>query len=86
MTRLISQSVFAPHCQQLLVEQSKNLHSTIADLVDHTSPWAMSALGQKRTSRPAISTSASPPKADIGGRELDVRFVPKADISLVWNP
>jgi hypothetical protein len=25
--------------------------------------------------------SALPPKADIAGRRLDVRFVPKADIS-----
>jgi hypothetical protein len=41
----------------------------------------MSALGQKQTSRAAISMSALPPKADIAGRQLNVRFVPKADIA-----
>jgi hypothetical protein len=40
----------------------------------------MSALGQKQTSCPEISMSALPPKADIAGRLLDVRYVPKADI------
>jgi hypothetical protein len=40
----------------------------------------MSALGQKQTSRSEISMSALPPKADIAGRDEDVRFVPKADI------
>jgi hypothetical protein len=35
----------------------------------------MSALGQKQT-----PMSALPPKADIAGRDEDVRFVPKADI------
>jgi hypothetical protein len=29
--------------------------------------------------------SALPPKADIGGREFDVRFVPKADIGSAPN-
>jgi len=29
--------------------------------------------------------SASPPKADIGRRELNVRFVPKADIAPVLH-
>jgi hypothetical protein len=29
--------------------------------------------------------SALPPKADIAGRRLDVRFVPKADIRLLIN-
>src|SRR6516225_999841 len=37
----------------------------------------MSALGQKRTS-PHRAMSALPPKADIVGRNSDVRFVPKA--------
>src|SRR6516162_7846272 len=41
---------------------------------------AMSALGQKRTSRPLEGTSASPPKVDIGTQSGIVRFVPKADI------
>ena len=40
----------------------------------------MSALGQKQTSRSEIALSAFPPKADIAGQQLDVRFVPKADI------
>jgi hypothetical protein len=40
----------------------------------------MSALGQKWTSRSEIGMSTLPPKADIAGRRLDVRFVPKADI------
>jgi hypothetical protein len=35
----------------------------------------MSALGQKQTPRPKNSMSALPPKADIAGRHLDVRFV-----------
>jgi hypothetical protein len=39
----------------------------------------MSALGQKQTSRPEISMSALPPKADIAGRQFDVCFVPGAD-------
>jgi len=42
----------------------------------------MTALGQKQTRRGQIVMSALPPKADIGRRQLDVRFVPKADISL----
>ena len=40
----------------------------------------MSALGQKQTSRHFQSMSALPPKADIGTRPGNVRFVPKADI------
>src|SRR6516165_4331804 len=40
----------------------------------------MSALGQKRTSRPLEGTSALPPEADIGTQSGIVRFVPKADI------
>jgi hypothetical protein len=39
----------------------------------------MSALGQKQTSHSEIAMSALPPKADIAGHQLDVRFVPKAD-------
>jgi hypothetical protein len=39
----------------------------------------MSALGQKQTSRPEISMSALPPKADIAERDQDVRFVPQPD-------
>src|SRR5690349_12291792 len=40
----------------------------------------MSALGQKQKSDWCPLMSALPPKADIGGREFDVRFVPIADI------
>jgi hypothetical protein len=40
----------------------------------------MSALGQKRTLGDVRLMSALPPKADIAGSQLDVRFVPKADI------
>src|SRR5262249_15568203 len=40
----------------------------------------MSALGQKRTLKLFRLMSALPPKADISRRELNVRFVPKADI------
>jgi hypothetical protein len=39
----------------------------------------MSAMGQKQTSDCRPSMSALPPKADIGRRELNVRFVPEAD-------
>ena len=39
----------------------------------------MSALGHKRTSRAVQLMAALPPKADIGGRIFDVRFVPEAD-------
>jgi hypothetical protein len=39
----------------------------------------MSALGQKQTSRPEISMSALPPKADTQGHKPHVRFVPEAD-------
>jgi ribosomal protein S27E len=39
----------------------------------------MSALGQKQTSDWWPLMSALLPKADIAGRHLDVRFVPKAD-------
>jgi hypothetical protein len=41
----------------------------------------MTATVQKQTSRAAISVSALPPKADIAGRQFDVRFVPKAGIN-----
>jgi hypothetical protein len=41
----------------------------------------ISALGQKQTFRLFIAMSALPPKADIVERQLDVRFVPIADIS-----
>jgi hypothetical protein len=32
-----------------------------------------------------LAMSASLPKADIGGRELNVRFVPKADIGVSFD-
>jgi len=40
----------------------------------------MSALGQKRTLVRVHMMSALPPKADIGTRPRNVRFVPTADI------
>jgi hypothetical protein len=43
----------------------------------------MSALGQKRTWDCRSLMSALPPKADIAGRQLDVRFMPIADIALL---
>ena len=39
-----------------------------------------SALGQKQTLRCIQPMSALPPKADIGERNWDVRFVPEADM------
>jgi hypothetical protein len=39
----------------------------------------MSALGQKQTSDWQPLMSALPPKADIAGRQWNVRFVPLAD-------
>jgi deoxyribodipyrimidine photolyase-like uncharacterized protein len=42
----------------------------------------MSALGQKQTSPHVRFMSALPPKADIAGRHLDVRFVPEADVAV----
>jgi hypothetical protein len=41
---------------------------------------AMSALGQKQTLQSARPMSALPPKADMGTRPRDVRFVPLADM------
>jgi hypothetical protein len=38
-------------------------------------------MGHKRTFRDVGPMSALPPKADIGGRRLDVRFVPITDIA-----
>jgi len=43
---------------------------------------AMSALGQKQTCAVQDAMSALPPKADMCGATRDVRFGPKADISL----
>ena len=37
----------------------------------------MSALGQKRTFSEVCVMSALPPKAEIAGRQFNVRFVPK---------
>jgi hypothetical protein len=37
-------------------------------------------LGQKQTLPDISAMSALPPKADIAGQQLDVRFVPKGDI------
>jgi hypothetical protein len=43
----------------------------------------MSALGQKQTFRSASAMSALPPKADMCGARGNVRFGPKADISVI---
>jgi hypothetical protein len=45
----------------------------------------MSALDQKQTWTSEIVMSALPPKADIAGRDEDVRFVSKADIMQCSN-
>jgi len=45
----------------------------------------MSALGQKQTFGLRNMMSALPPKADIAERDWDVRFVPKADIPLLFD-
>jgi hypothetical protein len=45
----------------------------------------MSALGQKQTWHSKIAMSALPPKADIRERNWDVRFVPKADMSHLFD-
>jgi len=39
----------------------------------------MSALGLKQTWKLVLVMSAIPSKADIAGRQLDVRFVPQTD-------
>jgi uncharacterized protein YndB with AHSA1/START domain len=39
------------------------------------------SFGRKRTRRAEFAMSALPPKADIAGRQFDVRFVPNADIA-----
>jgi hypothetical protein len=43
----------------------------------------MSALGQKQTLRFETAMSAIPPKADIPRRQLDVRFVPIAEVEFM---
>ena len=45
----------------------------------------MSALGHKRTLKRPQPMSALPPKADIVGRDGDVRFVPKGDIQAAFG-
>jgi len=45
----------------------------------------MSALGQKQTFALQQVMSALPPKADIGAAQINVRFVPIADMSLSLN-
>jgi hypothetical protein len=42
----------------------------------------MSAWGQKQTCGSEVTMSTLPPKADIGGRQFEVRFVPNTDIAL----
>ena len=43
----------------------------------------MSASGHKRTLTRLFRVSALPPKADIGTRPRDVRFVPKAEVAVI---
>jgi hypothetical protein len=43
----------------------------------------MSHPGQKQTWGYETALSAIPPKADIAGRRLDVRFVPKAEVAAI---
>ena len=45
----------------------------------------MSASGQKQTSAHVGVMSALPPKADIDHHGRDVRFVPKADIPVLFD-
>jgi hypothetical protein len=40
-------------------------------------------LGQKQTTDWRLLMSALPPKADIGGDGCDVRFVPKAEVTVI---
>jgi hypothetical protein len=47
----------------------------------HRFNFLSTGLGKKQTSRPEISMSVIPPKADIAGRWFDVRYVPTADIA-----
>jgi hypothetical protein len=46
----------------------------------------MSALGQKQTFALQQVMSALPPKADIGAAQINVRFVPIADIRRLASP
>ena len=46
---------------------------------------SMSALGHKRTFAPQKVMSALPPKSDMCGALAYVRFVPKADIGLLFD-
>ena len=50
-----------------------------------TAKGLMSALGQKQTLHRSNVMSALPPKADIVGRNGDVRFVPEADSCTAAN-
>jgi hypothetical protein len=43
----------------------------------------MSALGHERTSQDVCVMSALPPKADISGVRLDVRFVPITEVGTI---
>jgi hypothetical protein len=46
----------------------------------------MSALGQKQTFAMQEGMSALPSKADIGAAQINVRFVPIADIDVIRSP
>jgi hypothetical protein len=71
------------------MSQTRARHTiTSNEAVVHHSKFdrSTSVLGQKQTSDQRPSMSALPPKADIAGRQSDVRFVPKADIMQRSNP
>jgi hypothetical protein len=72
----------------LLFRITRSLRNSLSTLAisavrsgESKSASAMSALGQKQTSRHLQSMSALPPKADIGTQSWNVRFVRIADIS-----
>jgi hypothetical protein len=63
------------------VSMSTGCYAVSVPLPDANNKTAMSAVGQKRTLTRIRPMSALPPKADIAGRCLNVRFVPEAAVS-----
>jgi hypothetical protein len=72
--RIIRACAFSMREQSLVMSPGVSLHGSNPEPL-------ISALGQKQTSWHLQPTSALPPKADIGTRSWNVRFVPKADIA-----
>jgi hypothetical protein len=58
----------------------RGLHPAEPRKLEVTKSDFHNVMGQKRTLKHVGLMSALPPKADIAGRQLDVCFVPKADI------